>query len=64
MSQESSDFKLFKDIWTILGGAKTAGVSVENLLYLLLIIRGAKIPLKEREFDAAEEDASQQDELQ
>jgi len=61
MGQDSSDFKLFKDIWAILGGAKTAGVSVENLLYLLLIIRGAKIPFKEREFDA-EEDGSQQDE--
>ena len=31
--------------------SKTGGVSVDNLLYLLLIIRGAKLPEREREFE-------------
>jgi len=50
MSQESNDFRLFKDLWSLLEGEKTGGVSVENLLYLLLIIRGAKLPSREKNF--------------
>lgn len=42
------------DIWNVLGGAKTAGVSVKNLLYLLLIIRGVKMPNDERDLNSEE----------
>ena len=31
-------------MWNILEGEKNGGVTVENLLYFLLIIRGAKFP--------------------
>ena len=31
-------------MWNILEGEKQGGVTVENLLYFLLIIRGAKFP--------------------
>ena len=44
MSPESKDFKLFTDMWNMLEGEKLGGVTVENLLYFLLIIRGAKFP--------------------
>jgi hypothetical protein len=50
MSQESNDFRLFKDLWSLLDGERTGGVSVENLLYLLLIIRGGKLPSREKNF--------------
>ena len=42
MSPESKDFKLFTDMWNMLEGENHGGVTVENLLYFLLIIRGAK----------------------
>ena len=51
MPQESNDFRLFSDLWALTDGEKTGGVSVDNLLYLLLIIRGAKLPEREREFE-------------
>jgi hypothetical protein len=44
MSHDSEDFKKFKELWAALGGEKNDGVSVENLLYILLIIRGVKLP--------------------
>lgn len=44
MSPESKDFKLFTDMWNMLEGENHGGVTVENLLYFLLIIRGAKFP--------------------
>jgi len=44
MSQESADFKHFRDLWTLLEGDTNGGVSVENLLYMLLIVRGTKMP--------------------
>jgi hypothetical protein len=34
-------------MWELLEGEKLGGVSVENLLYLLLLIRGAKFPKRE-----------------
>lgn len=52
MSQESNDFRLFKELWALLDGEKTGGVAVENLLYLLLLIRGAKLPAREVAFEA------------
>jgi len=62
MSQESNDFKLFKDLWSVLGGKNESveGVAVDNLLYLLLIVRGAKIPNKEREIDDSSAEESEQ----
>lgn len=50
MSQESTDYKLFQDLWALLDGEKQGGVSVENLLYLLLLVRGAKLPAREKAF--------------
>jgi hypothetical protein len=50
MSQESNDFKLLNEMWSLLEAEKTNGVSVENLLYLLLLIRGAKLPSREVAF--------------
>jgi len=47
MAPESKDLKLFKDFWDLLEGEKNGGVTVENLLYILLIIRGAKLLNKE-----------------
>ena len=47
MAPESKDLKLFKDLWDLLDGEKNGGVTVENLLYLLLLIRGAKLPKRE-----------------
>jgi hypothetical protein len=35
----------------LLDGEKTGGVSVSNLLYLLLVIRGAKLPSREKNFE-------------
>lgn len=55
MSEESADFKLFKELWALLDGEKTGGVSVENLLYLLLLVRGAKLPSREVAFEAEED---------
>jgi hypothetical protein len=51
MAPESKDFKLFKDMWDLLEGEKNGGVSMENLLYLMLLIRGAKLPRREVAFD-------------
>jgi hypothetical protein len=50
MSQESTDYKLFQDLWALLDGEKQGGVSVDNLLYLLLLVRGAKLPAREKAF--------------
>lgn len=47
MAPESNDFTKFKELWKLLGGEETGGVSVENLLYVLLIIRGADLEDKE-----------------
>lgn len=55
MSQESKELKLFKDLWDLLEGEKNGGVTVENLLYMLLIIRGAKLPNREIAPDFAEQ---------
>ena len=57
MSQESTDFKLFKELWALLGGIppeqddsqESSGVNEQNLLYMLLLIRGAKLPNREEE---------------
>ena len=48
MSQESIDFKLFKALWDLLEGENNGGVAVENLLYLLLLVRGTKLPAREK----------------
>ena len=34
-----------------MAGDKTGGVSVKNLLYLMLIIRGAKMPAREEDLN-------------
>ncbi len=47
MPQESEDYQLFKDIWDVMEGEQRGGISVENMLYCLLIIRGAKLPQRE-----------------
>lgn len=47
MPQESEDYQLFIDIWDLMEGEQRGGISVENLLYCLLIIRGAKLPQRE-----------------
>lgn len=47
MSQDSKDLKLFKDLWDLLDGEKNNGVLVDNLIYILLVIRGAKLVNKE-----------------
>lgn len=59
MSPESKEFKLFTDIWNLLEGEKHGGVSVENLLYFLLIVRGAKFP--RRVVDHEQIDSSKSD---
>lgn len=51
MSQESRDFKMFQDLWALLDGEKLGGVSVDNLLYLLLLIRGTKLPAREKDYE-------------
>lgn len=50
MAQDSIHFKLFKDLWNLLGGENSGGVEVENLLYLLLLIRGIRLPAREKKF--------------
>jgi len=50
MAPESNDFIKFKELWRLLGGEETNGVSVENLLYLLMIIRGADLASREEKF--------------
>ena len=54
MSQESKELKIFKDLWDLLEGDKLNGVTVDNLLYALLIIRGVKLLNREVAPDAAE----------
>jgi hypothetical protein len=51
MSQESRDFKMFQDLWALLDGEKLGGVSVDNLLYFLLLIRGTKLPAREKDYE-------------
>jgi len=51
MSQDSKDLKLFKDLWDLLDGEKNNGVLVDNLIYILLVIRGAKLHKREVNID-------------
>ena len=59
MSQESKDFKLFTDMWSLLEGEKYSGVTVDNLLYFLLIIRGAKFPRRVIDHDQVDSSKSE-----
>lgn len=52
MAPDSNNFNKFNELWKLIGGEQTGGVSVENLQYVLLIIRGADLADKEEKFPA------------
>jgi len=54
MPPESEDYSLFKDLWDMMEGEQRSGITVENLLYCLLIIRGARLPQRECDFEEKE----------
>jgi hypothetical protein len=54
MTTQSEIFKLFGEFWKLLDGENQGGVSVENLLIALLIVRGAKCFNRECEFKITE----------
>ena len=42
-SEDSEDYKLCKDLWNLLEGEDNGGVSVDNLLRMLTVIRGIDV---------------------
>jgi len=51
---DSADFALFQELWEVLDGENREGVTQNNLLYALLIIRGFKFPEREVNVDPEE----------
>lgn len=48
------DFKLFEDLWELLEGHDRKGVNINDLKFILQVIRGAKDPLREIDCEPVE----------
>lgn len=57
VTPEHADYKLFEDLWALMDGPANEGVKIDDLSYMLMVIRGSRE--SEREIDCQPDENKQ-----